>query len=676
MAQIQTFPFEKDKFDQLKSYHFGLNWPVVYIQEGDTEMYIGQTTNVYSRSKQHYDNPDRARLKKIHVLTDEEFNLSSAYDFESLLIQYVSADGIFKLQNGNGGLVNHNYYEKEKYLAKLKAVWPELQKKGLVKNSLDDIKNSEFFKYSPYKALTEDQLVVATKVENSIKKADVVTHIINGGPGTGKSILALYLLKHMKEDKNTKHLKIALVVSMTGLRTTLKRVLKRVPGMGTDMVIGPSDVMKKEYDVLIIDEAHRLRRRINLPNFGSYDSTNKKLGFPKDATQLDWIIKSSKQQIFFYDSRQSVVPGDVRPDDFKRLGATYYELISQMRIEGGDDYLQFVDDLLDLKKISSFRSNNYEFKMYDNIRKMVEDIKAKDLEHKLARVVAGYAWSWNTKGGKEGHDIEIDGLKLVWNSTNIDWVNSKNAVNEVGCIHTIQGYDLNYAGVIIGPEVSYDEKTKTLIIDEKKYKDINGKRSITNPEELKQYIINIYKTLLTRGIKGTYVYVVDEKLRKHFKDQIEDVFIFSKKETIINKTILSPYSGAMVSLPLFESVGCGELMYADPNVQEMISVRKDLVSLGSKYFVLRVSGDSMNKAGINDGDLVLCVKNYRPEEGKKVVALIGDDATIKEYRKENGSIILKPNSTNPKHKPLKFKTNEEIQMQGVVIRVLKETDVK
>ena len=118
MTQVQTFPFEKDKFDQLKSFHFGLNWPVVYIQEDLKEMYIGQTTNVYNRSKQHYENPDRARLKRIHILTDEEFNMSSAYDFESLLIQYVSADGLFKLQNGNGGLINHNYYEKEKYLAK------------------------------------------------------------------------------------------------------------------------------------------------------------------------------------------------------------------------------------------------------------------------------------------------------------------------------------------------------------------------------------------------------------------------------------------------------------------------------------------------------------------------------------------------------------------------------
>ncbi|OGZ08014.1 MAG: hypothetical protein A2942_00960 [Candidatus Lloydbacteria bacterium RIFCSPLOWO2_01_FULL_50_20] len=436
MTHIQTFPFEKDKFEQIKDFHFGLNWPVVYIQEDGREMYIGQTTNVYARSKQHYENPDRARLKRIHILTDEEFNLSSAFDFESLLIQYISAEDSFKLQNGNGGLINHNYYEKEKYLAKLETVWPKLREKGLVKQSLADIKNSEFFKYSPYKALTEDQLVVAMKVENSIKKRDAVAHIINGGPGTGKSILALYLLKHMKEDKDMKYLKTALVVPMSGLRTTLQRVLQRVPGMGAGMVIGPSDVTKKEYDVLIVDETHRLRRRVNLTNFGSYDLTNKKLGLHKDATQLDWIISSSKQQVFFYDNRQSVVPGDVRPGDFKKLNAVNYNLTSQMRIEGGEDYLRFIDDLLELKATKGFESTNYEFKIYESIGQMVRDIKVRDSEHTLARVVAGYAWSWNTKGGRDGHDIEIDGLKLVWNSKNIDWVNSKNAINEVGCIHT------------------------------------------------------------------------------------------------------------------------------------------------------------------------------------------------------------------------------------------------
>jgi DUF2075 family protein len=138
-------------------------------------------------------------------------------------------------------------------------------------------------------------------------------------------------------------------------------------------------------------------------------------------------------------------------------------------------------------------------------------------------VVAGYAWDWKTKDGKSDYDIEIDGLKMIWNSTNSDWVNSKNAINEVGCIHTVQGYDLNYTGVIIGPEISYDPKEHKILIHKDKYLDFNGRRSIRNDEELKFYILNIYKTLLTRAIYGTYVYVADENLRNYLKSATRDL---------------------------------------------------------------------------------------------------------------------------------------------------------
>jgi len=665
MTQIDTFPFERGKFDQLREYHFGLNWPVVYIQENGREMYIGQSTSVFSRSNQHYANPDRARLKRIHVVTDEEFNMSAAYDFESLLIQYVAADGKFTLQNGNGGLVNHNYFEKEKYLAKLETIWPTLQKMGLIKQDLQDIRNSEFFKYSPYKALTEDQLEVAAALEDSIKKGAVATQIVNGGPGTGKSILALYLLKHMKESDDTKHLNIALVVPQSGLRKTLQRVVRRVPGMGADMIIGPSDAIKEKYDVLIVDEAHRLRRRINLSNYGSYDATNKKLGLGKEGTQLNWILAGSKQQILFYDKRQSVVPADLRPVDLERLNAKQYELTSQMRVEGGEDYLRFIDDLLSLQKVK--QPTNYDFRMYDDVRQMVEDIKQKDAKHALSRVVAGYAWSWSTKGGKEGHDIEINGLKLTWNSTNIDWVNSKNAINEVGCIHTIQGYDLNYAGVIIGPELSYDEETGKLVVDIKKYKDINGKRSITEPDELQRYIVNIYKTLLTRGIKGTYVYIVDEKLRNHLSLMLRPNVV--REEMAPPKLVRSPITVEMVSVPLVGSAPCGKPLDHKENIEEYIQVEKSKIKPGYKYFVLRAEGDSMNNAGINDGDLVLCRQQEKADTGDRVVALLGDDVTIKEYGpRKNGARLLLPKSTNKSHMPIT--PDEGDSVQGIVQEVL------
>lgn len=669
MTSIETFPFERDKFEQLRQYHFGLNWPVVYMQEDGKEMYIGQTTTLYGRSRQHIENPNRARLKRIHVLTDEEFNMSAAFDFESLLIQYISADGKFKLQNGNGGLINHNYYEREKYQGKLESIWKVLQSKGLVSGELKDIRNSEFFKYSPYKALTEDQLLVAKTLVRQVKSNKTGTYIINGAAGTGKSILALYLLKNLKENKDTAHLNIALVVPMTGLRTTLQRVMRKVPGLGAGVVIGPSDVMKKKYDLLIVDEAHRLRRRVNLSNFGSYDKTNKGLGLPRDATQLDWILTCSKQQILFYDIRQNIVPADVRVERFKKLKAKHYELTSQMRVEGGQDYLGFIDDLFNLTSPREF-PNSYDFKMFDNVGVLIDSIKSKNTEHSLARVVAGYAWSWNTRKNKESHDIELDGLKLKWNSTNIDWVNSKNSINEIGCIHTIQGYDLNYAGVIIGPEVSFDQETQKIVIDEKKYKDINGKRSITDPKELRQYILNIYKTLLTRGIKGTYIFVVDEKLRKVFKKLISGSEQITSDNISNVSLIPSPLTFEMVRVPLVGTAPCGNPLLGEENIEEYISVPKAKIKAGAKYFIVRAEGDSMNLAGIQDGDLVLCRYGEKGETGDKVVALLGgENVTIKEYGpRENGVRLLLPRSSNKTHQPIT--PDEGDSVQGIVQEIL------
>ncbi len=670
MSEIIKFPFSRDSFDQIRSYKYGHNWPVVYILKGDKEVYIGQTTNVFYRSKSHWENPIRQKLKDIHIISDEEYNISAALDIEASLIEYMSADGSFSLQNGNDGLRNHNYYDREKYKAKFEVIWDKLKQISLVKKDLVQIRNSDVFKYSPYKSLTDDQINVVADLFEKLNSEKPSTYIINGKPGTGKTILAIYLVKYLREQEATKHLKVGLVIPMTSLRKTIKSVFSSISGLKPGLVIGPNDVVKEKYDILVVDEAHRLKRRVNLTNFSSFDVTNKKLNLDNSGTELDWIMKSSKHQIFFYDKNQTIKPTDVRPESFSKLNAIPYELTSQMRINAGVEYTNFIDDLFDGREIHNYKFEKYDFKIYDSIHEMIQHIKEKDKEFHLCRVVAGYAWNWSTKDGTAEYDIEIDGLKLVWNSIAQDWVNSPNAINEVGCIHTVQGYDLNYAGVIIGPELSYDESTKKLVVDAAKYKDFNGRRSISDPKELERYIINIYKTLLTRGIKGTYIYIADEKLARYFKNRLKGDSIAPEEKA--REKIKSNYLEGFVNIPLFNSVGCGELMFADPAVQEMIAVKSEFMSKGSKYFVLRTFGDSMNLAGINGGDLVLCRKDYHPQEGNNVVALIGDDATIKEYHRENGAVVLKPNSSNPKHEPLRYTNNNEIKVQGVVVCVIND----
>ena len=134
--------------------------------------------------------------------------------------------------------------------------------------------------------------------------------------------------------------------------------------------------------------------------------------------------------------------------------------------------------------------------------------------------MAGYSWKWISKNNKELYDINISGHKYRWNTVNRDWVNSSDSINEIGCIHTIQGYDLNYAGVIFGNEIRFDRVRKEIYIEKSSYYDLQGKTALNKEEDLKEYILNIYKTLMTRGIKGTYVYVCNDELREYLKNYI------------------------------------------------------------------------------------------------------------------------------------------------------------
>ena len=672
MSEIKTFSFKKESFDEIKKYKFGKNWPVVYIIENKKEIYIGETTSAFNRSNQHYDNPNRKKLDRIHLISDDEYNKSATLDIESSLIEYISAEGSFILQNGNDGIRDHNYFDKERYKAKFEIIWKKLQEMNLVRKDLIQIRNSDIFKYSPYKSLTDDQISVCLDIFEQIKNNKKENFIINGKPGTGKTILAVYLVKYLKEKKETKHLEIAIVVPMTQLRGTIKKVFSKTSGLKSSMVIGPNDVVKKKYDILIIDEAHRLKRRKNITNYGSFDKTNKQLGLDNDGTELDWLKKSANNLIMFYDENQSVRPSDLRSNNFSDLHAKTYNLISQKRIEAGEEFTNFIDDLFDLQNTEKYKFPDYDIKIYSDIKKMIDDIKSKNKDLQLCRIVAGYAWEWKSKNNVNVHDIEINGVKLKWNSTNRDWVNSPNSINEVGCIHTVQGYDLNYVGVIIGPELSFDEVQNKLVIKSENYKDQNGWKGITDPLELERYIINIYKTLLTRGIKGTYIYIVDPKLRNYFDKKIENLKEEknNKIEKINQADIPSPYIN-MTEVPLVGSAPCGEPLLSENNVEGKIMIEKNKIKPGVQYFIVRASGDSMNLAGINNGDLVLCRFSEKAETGDRVVALLeGEKVTIKYYDKNDGRRILLPKSTNPEHKPI-IPSEGDI-VQGIVQEIIKD----
>lgn len=190
----------------------------------------------------------------------------------------------------------------------------------MVIKGLFEIRNSDLFKYSPYKALTTEQYSLVNTIVDSIINTDQSNQMIQGEPGTGKTIVAIYLIKYLKELTKTKDLKIGLVIPMTSLRSTLKKVFRNVKNLKANMVLGPSDVVGNKYDILIVDEAHRLNRRLNITNMKSFDDCNKKLGLDiKEGDQLDWIKLSCKHMILCYDKNQSIKPSDVRPEKFEKL---------------------------------------------------------------------------------------------------------------------------------------------------------------------------------------------------------------------------------------------------------------------------------------------------------------------------------------------------------------------
>jgi DUF2075 family protein len=249
----------------------------------------------------------------------------------------------------------------------------------------------------------------------------------------------------------------------------------------------------------------------------------------------------SKKSLIFYDQFQSIKPSDTLRENFIHLEnqpSTRIELLkSQFRCKGGNEYVQFIHNLFsdNNNKTQKFESIDYECFIFENIQEMVDEIHKKESIHGLSRIVAGYAWEWKSNKNKEEYDIIIDSTKLRWNSIATDWVNSKNSINEVGCIHTTQGYDLNYTGVIIGPEIDYDFENQKLIIYKDRYKDKAGKNTISDESILKNFILNIYRTILLRGIKGTYIYVCNENLRNYLKQ-----FITINKPALLPVTSASP----------------------------------------------------------------------------------------------------------------------------------------
>ena len=276
-------------------------------------------------------------------------------------------------------------------------------------------------------------------------------------------------------------------------------------------------------------------------------------------------------------------------------------------------------------------------------------------------MIAGYSWPWVSNKERGKFDIEIENIKLKWNSTSSDWINAAGSATEVGCIHTTQGYDLNYAGIIFGREIGYDKTHGAIIIRPELYFDRNGKQSITDPEQLKRYILNIYKTIMLRGIRGTFVYACDPDFREYLAKHIPLDISLPDNVVEFPPVNIQPYVNAV---PLYDLVAA-----AGSFSEQQRSEINDWIVLPAgervdkSLFACKVQGESMNRIIPNGAVCLFCTDRGGSRNGKIVLIqhsdIIDDDSgshyTVKEYESiksenEDGwthqKILLKPRSTD------------------------------
>ena len=563
--RVEKIPFTSASIEAWqKTDRLHNNWPVVYTISDKKQIYIGETVNAATRMHQHLSTPQRRHLERVQIILSEKFNKSVCLDLESHLIRYFAADEQFQVLNGNSGISESDYFQRDEYRKSFDEIFETLYQEGWLSRRVPDLINSNLFKYSPFKALNTDQAVALGGIlEHLLGDLDERVSsemVIQGDPGTGKTIVAIFLVKLLRDialhlpdevagmdsafsefftqfNKDlVQGFRLGLVIPQQSLRKTVQDVFAKTPGLDKKMVLSPFDVGKDpgSWDLLVVDESHRLGIRANQ----SSAMQNKQFGeinvalFGQDSietTQLDWIRQKSRNRILLIDAAQSIKPADLPRDMIEqvvaraRVADTYFHLASQMRVSGGNDYIEFAQQLLSDSPIRSPGFGEYDLRFYDRFRDMLLDIRARNAEHGLARLVAGFAWDWRSKDDKNQHDLEIEGEKLFWNRTATDWVSSKTSAEEVGSIHTIQGYDLNYAGVIIGSDLGYDKQAGRIVFNRDHYFDVKGRENNKrlgieySDEDIRQYVLNIYRVLLTRGIKGTYIYVHDPTLRFHLK---------------------------------------------------------------------------------------------------------------------------------------------------------------
>jgi DUF2075 family protein len=386
--------------------------------------------------------------------------------------------------------------------------------------------NKEFVLIDEQKLVFETALKLAMRHENEPRQV----LIVEGGPGTGKSVVAINLLVELtKQDKLAQYVsknaapRKVFEAKLTGTLTP-SRFNALFKGSGSYV-----DSKPEQFDALIVDEAHRLNEKS-----GMYGN----LG----TNQIKEIIHASRCSIFFIDEDQQVTLKDIgTKEEIKKwavmLGAQVheYELPSQFRCNGSDGYLAFLDNLLQIRDTANTDINDldYDFRVFDNPVALFESIKEKNQLDNKSRLVAGYCWDWNSRRDSNSMDITIPefnfGMKWNLSEDGSTWIIKPESINQIGCIHTCQGLEASYIGVIIGPDLVV--RDGQVMVDPSKrskgdhsikgYKKLFEQGDELAKKRIRSIIKNTYRTLMTRGMKGCYIYCTDSETRTFFKAAIQ-----------------------------------------------------------------------------------------------------------------------------------------------------------
>ena len=377
--------------------------------------------------------------------------------------------------------------------------------------------------------LLDEQKTVLEKIVNATNESltgQKRVIVINGGPGTGKSVISINALARLTGQR----LNARYVTPNAAPRAVFESKVKKIFGKADirSLFSGSgsfTETSAESFDTLIVDEAHRLKMKSGMfRNLGE--------------NQVKEIIKSSHTSVFFIDEAQKVTWADVGEismieEQAALAGAKVerLELTSQFRCGGSDDYMAWLDEVLGVhaKTANYFSRDKFDFQIFDSPVELHKTIKEKNKINNKSRVVAGYCWDWISKKNPNLSDITIDefGYKATWNLTSdgSEWIISPKSVDEVGCIHTCQGLEVEYVGVIIGKDLlvvdgvletdpSARAKTdKSLAGFKKEFKE----DPISAQIKADEIIRNTYRTLMSRGMKGCYVYFVDPETAEHFK---------------------------------------------------------------------------------------------------------------------------------------------------------------